>query len=364
MVARICKYQGLGQACLLTTVFTTVALSPSTFAGFSSASCDAARIQDTLFSEPDCAVDRSAPAMHGPFQFIASLSDKTGYTFDPKYINDIGPADALSLEFAFGERTFRASSTWGHALTYNDFFKVTAEWFAQNPDFLFFAGEQSEWIGQWDFGGDVRHRFPGLRGLDSVHIGIQYSHADSKRLPNMVFNGGANTNIRHIRGGEELGGVLGVRIHPWRTGYLDLDLYYDENQYNQKLEAKNNAIGFGGGAAYHQNIGERFQFVLSGTDRRPYYEYILGFRWIAKHSVGSLLEMNLQFSVDGGDVPFAKENVVAVGIFYSWGGDMYSAPVIYNDPLNRGVRQELVDYTNDPAVRPPQVYAAIDQLAF
>lgn len=360
MVARNRTVQGLSKYCLSATLLTTAALSSPAFAGYYEPCCDAWN----FFPVVDCAVDRSAPAMHGPFQFIIDYSDKTGYSFDPKYINDLGPSDALSLEFQFGAKLFRASSTWGHALTDNLFFKFTGEYFAESPSFDFLSGEQETWIGQWDLGADMRYRFYGLRGLDSVHFGIQYIKAHSKSLPDVLFNGGTLTNVRHIEGGEELGASLGFRIQPWSSGYIDLDLYYDQNNYDNEFNPDDSAIGFGGGIAYHQNIGERFQFVLSASDRRPYYEYLIGIKWIASHSSGSLLELGAHFYEDGGDVPYGRESVIGVGLYYSWGGDMYAPPVIYADPLHRGLRQELVDYTNDPAVRPPQILVNLDQTAF
>ena len=182
MVARNRTVHGLGKYCLSATLLTTAAFSSSAFADFSSAGCDSARVHDALFPTPDCAIDRSAPAMHGPFQFIVDYSDKTGYSVDPKYINDLGPSDALSLEFQFGAKLFRASSTWGHAFTDDLFFKFTGEYFAERPPFEFLAGPQEEWIGQWDLGGDLRYRLYTQMGLDSIHLNVQYIKAKSKKL--------------------------------------------------------------------------------------------------------------------------------------------------------------------------------------
>jgi hypothetical protein len=356
MVARIRKY------CLSATLLATAAVSSTALADLANTGCAIDKVSD-FFSPPrNCAIDRSAPAMHGPFQLTVDYNDRSGYTIDPKYINELGPDDALSLEFAFGTKIFRAASTWGHAITDQLFFKLSAEYFAQSPTFDFISGDIIEWEGQWGFGGDVRYRLAGQRGLDSYHIAVQYIKAGSKSLPNLPFVGG--TDVRGIVGGTELGALVGVRIQPWSTGYIDVDLCYDENNYKRSFQANDDAIGFGGAVAYHQNIGERFQFVVSGMDRRPYYEYVVGFKWIARHSVGSLLELGLAFSADGGDVPFGKENRVGLGLFYSWGGDMYSSPVIYNDPLNRGLRQEIVDYTNVPVVRPPQILVTSDETTF
>lgn len=356
MVARICKY------CFSATLLATSALTTTAFADYTGTGCTVGKVADFIYPPRNCAYDRAAPAMHGPFQLTVDYNDRSGWTIDPKYINELGPLDALSLEFAFGSKTFRAASTYGRALSNDVFFKLSAEYFAQKPTFNFISGDVEQWMGQWDFGGDIRYLVHGQLGIDSFHFGLQYIKAQNKELPDMAYVAG--TDIRHLVGGTEVGAALGVRLQPWGTGYFDLDLFYDENNYKRQFQKDDDAIGFGAGGAFHQNIGEKFQFVISGVDRRPYYEYVVGVKWIARHSLGSLLELSTYFSTDGGDVPFGKENRLGVGLFYSWGGDMYGAPVVYHDPLNRGLRQEIVNYTNVPAVRPPQVLVTSDEGTF
>ncbi|MBX9587366.1 MAG: hypothetical protein K2X50_08920 [Gammaproteobacteria bacterium] len=356
MVARICKY------CLSATLLATATMTTTAMADYTGTGCTIGKVADFIYPPSNCAYDRAAPAMHGPFQLTIDYADRSGWTIDPKYINELGPRDALSLEFAFGTKVFRAASTYGRALTNDVFFKLSAEYFAQQPTFNFISGDIDQWMGQWDFGGDLQYRIHGQLGIDSFHLGLQYIKAQNKGLPNLPFVGG--TDVRNLVGGTEVGAALGVRIQPWASGYFDLDLYYDENNYKRTFQKDDDAIGFGAGAAYHQNIGEKFQFVISGMDRRPYYEYEVGVKWIARHSIGSLLELGTFFSTNGGDTSFGKENRLGLGLFYSWGGDMYSAPVVYNDPLNRGLRQEIVDYTNIPAVRPPQILVTSDEGTF
>lgn len=357
MVARICKY------CFSATLLAASAVTTTTFADYTGTGCTVGKVADFIYPPQDCAYDRAAPAMHGPFQLTVDYADKSGWTIDPKYINELGPKDALSLEFAFGSKVFRASSTYGRALTNDVFFKLTAEYFAQKPTFVFLSGNVEQWMGQWDFGGDLRWLVHSQLGVDSFHLGLQYIKAQNKGLPDMGLPAG-RTDVRSLVGGTEVGATFGVRIQPWSTGYIDLDLCYDENNYKRQFQKDDDSIGFGGGAVYHQNIGEKFQFSIGGIDRRPYYDYEISVKWIARHSLGSLLELTTYFQRDGGDVPFGRENRLGLGLFYSWGGDMYSAPVVYHDPLNRGLRQAIVDYTNVPAVRPPQILVTSDEGTF
>lgn len=351
--------------CISATLLATTVASAA-FANTSDPDCLPNRVREMLFPTPDCAIDRSAPAMHGPFSMEFFWSDKLEYTVDLKYINDLGPSDALSLEFDIGTKEFRFATTWGHAFTNDLFFKASLDYLAQKTEFNFLSGsdELRPWMGQWAFGADLRYRLANQLGVDSVHIAFEYINAEDLDLVSKPFSMGGPILINHraIRGVEDISGILGFRAQPWSSGYFDVDLIYDGVSYNRIYSPPNNEFGLGGAIAFHQNLGERFQFVLSGTNRKLYYEYIAGFKYIARHSSGSLLELGLEFSVDGNDdAAFGRENKVGIGIFYSWGGDMYAPPVIYADRLNRGLRQEVLDYTNEPVIRTPQVLVRPDE---
>lgn len=309
---------------------------------------------------PEYFEDRHPPAMHGPFQLGLEYSDKLGFIIDPKYVNDLGPYNALSLEFAFGGSEFRAASTWGHALTERLFFKISAEYLAQQPTFFFATCEECEWLGQYGLGADLRYKIPCYCGIESFHIGFEYINAECETLDPKPF-GSAQTNIRHLRGGRNYGGTIGLRVHPWCQGYIDLDLRYDCVTYDRIFESNKNNSCIGGSVAIHQAFGDNFQAVVSGTDRAAYYEYNLGGSWIAHKSQGSLFEILANFRVSGGDVASQTENRVGIGFHYSWGGNIHGPYHDYTSPLNRGAQQDLVDYTNVPAMRPPQVLVLRDQ---
>lgn len=315
---------------------------------------------------PECIPDRMPAAMHGPFQFGIEHSSKTGWMFDPKYVNDICAFDALALEFGFGSQIFRFSSTWGHALDYHLFTKLTVEYLAQDPTFYFTSGDIDRWYGQWDLGWDIQYKPLHIRGLHSVHFGLTSFNSQTENLwdqPNFAPPAGpGGTNIRRVCGTNALGADFGVTLQPWRSGYFDVDLYYDSLSYYRVNEAVNGSSGIGFGGAINQNLSDCILLTLSGTDRRPYYEYFARIKWIPLSTVGSLFEVAFQLTSDGGSGAFqGREERAALSISYSWGCDSYSTPRNYHDPLNRGVRQDLVDYTNIPAVRPPQVFEQIDQ---
>ncbi|MDQ2993722.1 MAG: hypothetical protein M3R00_02075 [Pseudomonadota bacterium] len=306
---------------------------------------------------PEYVPDRNATAMHGPFQFSIERSNAFGYMFDPKYTNSICDFDALSLEIGFGTQIFRGSSTWGHALTDVLFSKFTVEYFAEDPDFAFTSGTEDHWLGQWGLGGDIQYLISNRPGVHSMHLALQFFNSENENLPTI------NGNIRRIAGTEAYGADFGVRVQPWRSGFVDLDLYYDLQSYTLDFPTPrtDSANGVGFSIAIHQNISDCFTITASGTDRRPYYEYFLRFNWIPLSTPGSVFELAAQFTTAGGAGVFGYEERVSLGLTYSWCGDPYSTPRNYHDPLNRGITQELVDYTHIPVVRPPQIFERIDQ---
>lgn len=357
MAARNCKY------CISATLLATSVATAAAFAELPPPRCEGSSVFNFFVTPQNCEIDRSAPAMHGPFEFLVEFSDKMGYVYTPRYANDIGSSDALAGELDFGPKTLRPALTWGHAFSDALFAKVTVEYFDEKTEYEYFSGIVDEWQSQWDFGADVRYRFYQQLGLDSFHIAVQYVSSASTELANQSFGAGL-TNVRRIAGGVERGVELGIRLQPWNSGYIDLGLDYDSLQYKFERQSGTTISGFGITMAWHQNLSERWQLLLSATNRKPYYEYLGGFKWIARHSAGSLLEVGAQFSKTGGETAISRENRLGLGIFYSWGGDVYSNPVVYGDPLNRGLRQELVDYATTPATRLPQIFGMTDQSSF
>lgn len=357
MAARNRKY------CISATLLATSVATAAAFAELPPPRCEGSSVFEFFTAPRNCEIERSAPAMHGPFEFLVEFSDKIGYIYTPHYANDIGPNDALAAELAFGPKILRPALTWGHAFSDALFAKVTVEYLDEESQYEYFSGIIEEWQAQWAFGADVRYRFYQQLGLDSFHVAVQYAAAGSTELGSLPFGAGM-TNTRRLAGGVERGVELGIRLQPWSSGYIDLGLNYDSLSYNYQLESGTNISGFGITMAWHQNLSERWQFLASATDRRPYYEYLAGFKWIARHSAGSLLELGAQYTKLGGVTAITRENRLGLGIFYSWGGDIYSSPVVYSDPLNRGLRQELVDYTTTPAARFQQLFDVADQGSF
>jgi len=314
-----------------------------------------------ILPTPPVYCDRQAPAMR-QFMFDAQYSDKLSFVFDPKYINNIGTFDALSLEFAFGSQEFRGASTWGHALTDNLFFKISAEYLAQEPTFFFVSGQDSQWVGQGAVGADIKWWTPWRIGVNSVHASFLYAKARNEMLDKVIMNGAGLTNYRQVNGAQDWGGGVGVTVVPWASGELRLDLLVDSVFYENTFEAKKDSQGFGGAIGFTQWLNPEWSLSGNIVDRQPYYIYDGKISWIACSRRGSHLEVNGTFRYLSGDIPEPKESRWGLGISYSWDGDPYGEPYRYKSPLKKSLSQRVVDYANKPAVRMPEVLVSRDQL--
>lgn len=314
-----------------------------------------------ILSTPTAVCDRYAN-MYGPLQFTIEYVESLGYVFDPKYINSIGSYDALSFEFGFGGSEFRGAFSWGHALTPDMFFKFSAEYFAQDPKFHFESGSDTEWIGQAGFGADLRIRQHAFTGFHGYHAGLQYTIAENIQLDSIVIPMGGGTNKRKIAGGRDYGATLGVILSPWHASTFDVDIHYDSVEWRKSYSKDKRLSGFGLSVVYNQLIGGHWKIFARGTDRQPYYEYKGGLRYLTDVGPGTRLELGGHYSLSGGEVPKQRESRYGLSIFYTWGGNRYtSARPDYRGDVNYGTTRELIDYTNEPAVRPPQVLAITDE---
>jgi len=154
----------------------------------------------------------------------------------------------------------------------------------------------------------------------------------------------------------------GVMLSPWHAAIFDLDVHYDSVDWRKHFSKDKTISGFGLSVAYHQLIGGRWKIYARGTDRQPYYEYIGRLLYLLNVGPGSRCEIGGHYSLSGGEVPENRDSRFGLSIFYTWGGNQYtSARPDYRGDVARGTTRKLIDYTNEPAVRPPQVLAIPDE---
>ncbi len=330
-----------------------------------------------IFPTPLVVCDRFAN-MYGPIHIMGEMSTRFGLVIDPKYTNSIGPYDAMSFEFAFGGAEFRGAISWGHAISEDTFIKATAEYFAEEPDYHFtgivMGGNAEvthpEWVGQADFGFDFNQKIHWLNGIESYHVTLQYTTAESFLLASAPILPPGNFSHRAIEGDRDYGIIAGLRVSPWMDAAFDLDINYDILERRRNLGNLGmykdvvSSSGIGGTAAFHQLIDGQWKVDLRVTNRLPYYEYYAGLSYLTLNvAPGSRLEVTAHASLSGGDVPEFHDFRYGLGIDYTLGGSRYaSARNDYRSDIGQGLTREVVEYTNIPAVRPPQIQAIAEEV--
>lgn len=315
---------------------------------------------DEITLQPLTICDRHDPGhCYGPAFLMFDYSDSLGLIIDPRYVNNIGPWDALSLECAFGAKEFRGALTWGHIITPEHFVKVTLEYFAQEPDFRFFTENDSEWVGQKGVGISYSYRPSDLRGFVDAHVCLESNHAENETLKPIVFNN--QTNFRRIEGGTNYALTMGITINPWPSAEVVLEAHHDSVKFEAKNTLLPTLVGVGGTVKISQNVSDNFNITVKGSVRQAYYNYQAKLNTLVNTAPGSRMEVFCRYSLSGGQGVALQENRYALGIAYSWGGNQYGAPASFHERVRPSITQELVNWTFLPVVRTPQVIAKSDE---
>lgn len=312
--------------------------------------------------DPNLVCERHPPGLFGPLQLTVDYSEKLGFFIDPKYINNIGPFDALSLEFGFGKREFRGAFTWGHALSERHFVKTSIEYFAQETNLDFLAGRDAKWVGEKGIGLDYQYNPIDFVGIHSFHLGMNYTSTENETLDAVTLPAAQGINCRRLAGGRVIGFTAGFTFWPWQGGEVSIDLHHDSVKFNKKNIRKESLVGPGATVSFHQLIGDRMHLGIEATDRQPYYEYKINATSIVPSAPGSRIELKCEYRTNGGPgVQLQRDNRYSFGIFYSWGGNTYGPEESYKPSVEPDMTTSLVEYTDKPAVRPPQVIVKIDE---
>lgn len=313
---------------------------------------------------PEVICDRHPPGHYGPLQVMFDYSDSIGMVIDPKYVNNIGPYDALALELAFGAAEFRGALTWGHALAYDHFIKLTAEYFAQEAPFSFASGRDTKWIGQKGLGLDYSYRPDHWCGIWDIHLSGEMNRSESESMKERLTDEAIpRINVRRVAGTDNYGATLGVTLLPWMGATVRIDAHHDSVKFKTKHNHNKTLAGIGASVYYTQKVSDRTTLMVFGSDRQAYYQYGLWCGSLLKTDPATKIEVFFRYRLSGGPgVPEKNENRYALGINYSWGGDKYAQAPKYFEPIRSDITSELVEYTNVAAVRPPQVIAKEDQL--
>lgn len=312
----------------------------------------------TALAHPLTPRDRAAPPLYGPFQLWVDYSDVYGATIHPKHISMIGDYTALGVELAFGRSEYRFVGTIGRWITDNSAAKFTIEYFTQQHEYTFITGDMDEWIKSYNYGLAYRYLFRDSFWSD-IHAGVELIDGQSEVLDPKARAG--TLYQRRITGGTVEGATLGIETTPWVSGVVIFEVHLDALKYDNDFTDDRNRSGFGVSASYEQFVADQWRFKLYGSNRVPWFEYRAETSWLFRTPPGSRAELVLAYSTVGGAI-HEKEMRYTVGVNYSWGGSKYDIACDgYKNPMHPTLSQELVNWTNHEATRPPQTFGRIEQ---
>lgn len=277
-------------------------------------------------------------------------------TLQAGYTGAIDATTALNASAEYGANNYRFDATLGYALANDHRFKFTAEYFAQNLAYPFFAGNYSEWMNQFTVGGDYQYDFDAYL-KPQVDIQAFYGHVANQNIG--ILNGLFQcatcdapvpfADNQHVAGSNAYGVSPGLFITPWQGTKIGALLNYDTVNYAKLYSPLLRVTGLGGTAILNQAITRNIEFGITGAWLKPYNDYQANLTWSTVPDRGHW----------------------AVGLAGDYTVGKFTLPSSYNvmltlnyfiDQRTPATHDGLLAYTNQPAVRLPEVLAVPDEL--
>jgi hypothetical protein len=302
--------------------------------------------------------------LHDPFSLQAVYSKLFGMTVEGTYTQILGLKDAALLELDLGGKQRRIAGTWGHALTTNQLFKITAENLSQNLDFDFVTGKIRKWMYQNAIGGSYVYLIK--NGLfNDINLNAYYSKANSKNLPSIDYTSGSGIfrDFRRIAGGIDKSASVGVHLLPTPATLIGIAADYDNVSYKMRndLSTKRDENGLGATVSLDQLINDHIKFNLLASHRKPYQDYKAEVDWLVNSTPGSSLELGVLGERVIGNLGTRNDTQGGVNFAYTWGGNPTAKPMLYGVPKADTGISGLRDWVSNPAVRMEQVLALKDE---
>ena len=298
-----------------------------------------------------------------------------GPTLKAGYTSTINDYTAYSLLGEAGVKNFRANGTLGWKLEQNQYFKVSAEYLWQDIDYHFFTGSTSQWVTQGAVGAGYLYEFLGYAYEPHFDLTAYYSHAPDKSVGTkngFITPVGGGTPVafsdnRHIAGSNGAGIMPAVSVAPWQGARAGLGLNYDNVRYTKHFPPSEDATGLGGTFTFNQVVTQDVSFGLAAAVRQPFNNYYAVVNFANVPYMGRwVLDVDGAYTAGKNTLP----NTWNIGLsgHYSLDNRVAPAPVYkdmgYKDKIYKDmqpVKDDLLEYTADPAVYMPQVLAIPDE---
>ena len=279
---------------LLLTLSLVTGLAPASTMQTSTASNPATQVGVAQNEADTLNLDSSQFGLSGPLDISTQYSQNYGVSVDAHYVQALSDWNAAGIEGQFGANLQCYGITFAQMLTANQRLKATVEHLRQDMSFNFAAGTSKRWIGQNAYGLDYQYQFSKsiVRSLD---VSGYYAKANSAQLPMAVLPNGM-WDLRHIAGGEDRNGSVGVNVSPWKTGLLGLQGNYDDVRYDTQYESNQHTRGLGATVTLNQLITQKVKMNLLASDRQVYSQLGAGLSYLIPTSAKNFWEITAKLS--------------------------------------------------------------------
>ena len=311
-------------------------------------------------------VSSSQLGLEGPIEFSTSYNEDLGVIFGANFATYINAMNALAFEIEGGENMYRLNGTWGFAINERNRIKFSIERLADNDDYDFASGTESEWIGQNAIGGSYQYILD-AGWLQAIDLNAYGAKADSKNYNAVVFfdkAGNPLVNQRRITGGETAGASVGLTLLPTQRTRAEIALHYDAVNYDIKYDEDDpSTSGLGFSADIEHLLSERIKAKIGADVLSTDHTYEAGITWLAPSKIGSSLEFSVLGSYLDSQTTSDQAYQVGVQAIYGWDEGSSQQNTGYSS-FTALALQDLKTWARDPAVRMPEVMAVVDEAVF
>lgn len=262
-------------------------------------------------------------------------SNRYSLIVNPKYANILNPYNAVAVEFAFGASEFRVGTTWAYDLNPCQRLKATAEYLSQDSTFHFLPGSVTQWTEQSSLALAYQYII-NKNFFQALNFSVYHSHARDENLPVITFDSDATTftDYRRISGSDSNGVTAGFAVIPWCYAGLDFDLLFDAIHYHNQGQSSSSRSGVGEALTYHQLLGNRVKFQMTGIHRILFNELSGGVTCLVFCNKHHLLELSLNAKyIEGENIPQPHETRLGLTLAYRW--DASHPPAAFCTPCDQ-----------------------------
>lgn len=251
-----------------------------------------------------------------------------------------------------GEDHWRLNGTFGWQVQEQFLLKFSAEYLAGKNTFYSYYGDCRPWVHQAGVGAEAAYLLCS-RWLESINLGVVYSHAFNKSLDKIYAPGGELISNKRVAGSDAVDFNFGGTIPTFCQGTLALYGTYQHVEYDRRIQDKLIVKGLGFGFYLNQPINHCSTLYFQGDFQHAYDYYEAGMNW-KNQSKWGLLTTGFFVANVRGKHELTHENRIGLSFGFDFGRKDCCRKTCCS-------RNRLAEWVQRPAIYRPKVLAIIDE---